>query len=72
MINEMVKKSFIDNASKDIRHELMVSEYVRNESLDRAYAVAGYLGMSDSERTAIYDKKRVEVMAELESLGVRL
>lgn len=70
MINTDVKKSFIACADEDIRSGIAVSEYVRNESLNRAYGVEGYVDMPQDKRNAIYDAMRSEVIGELRNMGI--
>lgn len=70
MINATVKAEFIRNAPMDVQKGIAVSEYIRNETLNRAYATSGYTSMPSSERTRIYDAMRGEVIAELAAMGI--
>lgn len=70
MINAMVQNAFVANASDDIKAGLNVAFYVRNETLNRAYATHGYIDMNDDEQKKIYDSKRTEIIAELKAAGI--
>ena len=69
-INVITKDEFIASAPKDVQKGIAVSEYVRNETLSRAYANAGYATMTNAERNMVYDRHRSEVVSELEALGI--
>ena len=70
MINTMVQSAFVANASDDIKTGLNLAFYVRNETLNRAYATPGYCEMSDDEQKKIYDSARTETIAELKAAGI--
>jgi len=66
MINSLVKEAFVNATDSRIA----ISEYVRNETLNRAYAVDGYASLPEAEKMPIYDAKRAEVIGELEGMGI--
>ena len=70
MINAMVQNAFVANASDDIKAGLNLAFYVRNETLNRAYATPGYREMSDADKNKVYDRVQVDIIAELTSAGI--
>lgn len=70
MINYEVKMAFVDNADRDVQSGIAVSEYIRNETLSRAYATSGYIDMPTDERNKIYDEIRNEIICELTAMGI--
>ncbi len=70
MINYEVKMAFVENADRDVQSGIAVSEYIRNETLNRAYAISGYIDMPTDERNKIYDEIRNEIIGELTAMGI--
>jgi hypothetical protein len=71
-INATVKAAFVSNADKEIQRGIEVSQYVRSETLNRAYAVNGYIDMPLAEKNRIYDEIQKEIIAELAAMGIEM
>ena len=71
-INATVKAAFVSNADKEIQRGIEVSQYVRSETLNRAYAVRGYVDMPLEQRDEIYMEIQREIIAELVAMGIEM
>ena len=71
-INATVKAAFVSNADKEIQRGIEVSQYVRSETLNRAYAVSGYVDMPLEQRDEIYTEIQKEIIAELAVMGIEM
>ena len=71
-INATVKAAFVSNADKEIQRGIEVSQYVRSETLNRAYAVSGYVDMPLEQRDEIYVEIQKEIIAELAAMGIEM
>lgn len=57
--------SIADVCAGKIREEILKSDYIRNETLKRCYAIPSYRGKSRKWKNLYYDLMKKRVMEEL-------